>query len=161
MLRDQPAGADGLPTLPVAAADAGWQVRGIDPATSPLDTLLASFTVLGSDRPDNPLLLVQSGALWLEETTLDVDGEQVSAQVFAAPPSDAVLGPDDEQPTPESATVRFTLDERSLMLRAELLIGLQWVTIDFSDAPSDSPAHNADLADVAAVLAEVLRQVGA
>ncbi len=62
-----------------AALAAAWNVRPLDPRASTLDALLLALLHLGVDRPDNPLLIQQSGALWLGET--DVDG--VAMQLFA------------------------------------------------------------------------------
>ena len=62
---------DGNPILPMPAADAEWQSRPLDPTTSRLDAMLAVLSSLGSDRPDNPLLVQQTGALWLRDDTVD------------------------------------------------------------------------------------------
>ncbi len=66
--RDAPAGVGEQPPLPMPAA--GWQTRGIAPSESDLDAVLLVTANLGLDRPENPLLLEQGGALWLREATL-------------------------------------------------------------------------------------------
>lgn len=125
-----PATADaaGDPVLPASdPLGAGWSTRALDPAASALDALLVSMLALGSDRPDNPLLLQQSGALVLAED--EVDGIPVT--VFAAPPSDepvdagAVVSAD-------TSPLRLWLDEMGTMLRAEIRLGTTWSTVDFA-----------------------------
>lgn len=155
MLREQqPDDVDSLPQLPIPPpAEANWQLRALDPTSSPLDTLLISFAHFASDRPDNPLLLVQSGALWLASESLETETGVTPVEVFAGPPSDAVLGPDDPTPTPESARVKYWLDENALMLRVELLIGSQWVAIDFTNS-SDT-----DLASPRELLSDLIVEV--
>ena len=120
--------ADGNPVLPIPAlTDPAWQIQTLDPGASGLDALLAAISALGSDRPDNPLLLQQSGALWLREDR--VDGTPVT--VFAAPLSDE---PVDEAPAAEEATVRLWVDADGLLRRAELELNDEWSVVDFADA---------------------------
>ncbi|MEU9620929.1 hypothetical protein ACIO8F_11420 [Streptomyces sp. NPDC087228] len=47
----------------------GWSARSY--TTDPLDAGLQLLIGLGADRPDNPLLLAQSGARWLERDRID------------------------------------------------------------------------------------------
>ncbi|MFF4097306.1 hypothetical protein ACFYYY_26665 [Streptomyces sp. NPDC001834] len=47
----------------------GWSARSY--TTDPLDAGLQLLIELGADRPDNPLLLAQSGARWLERDRID------------------------------------------------------------------------------------------
>lgn len=159
-LREQPLGFDGLPALPVPSpADSGWSARWLDPSASALDALLLSFTLLSNDRPDNPLLLQQAGALWLGSELGDgSDGsEGGTLQLFAGPPSDEPLGPGDPAPTPETAAVRYLVDETGLMHRVELLLGGEWVTISFGGlggsgadpGASPEPGQLAEVADLA------------
>lgn len=64
--------ADGYPVLPIpATSDPAWQIQQLDPTASAFHALLAAISALGQDRPDNPLLLQQSGALWLRDDTVD------------------------------------------------------------------------------------------
>ncbi|MEV8268684.1 hypothetical protein [Microbacterium sp. NPDC076911] len=115
------------PTLAEAEADPAWGTRPIDISTSTLDAALATVLALGSDRPDNPLLVQQSGALWLRNDT--VDGIEVS--VFAAPPSDDAVT---ELPSADESGLRLWVDQEGTMWRAEVRLGSQWSTIDFGAA---------------------------
>lgn len=127
--------AQGDPLLPMPALDDPGLARDVmDPSASRLDALLGIISALGADRPDNPLLLRQAGALWLRAD--DVDGTPVT--VFAAPPSDTPRDASAPPLTADSAGLRLWLDTTGTMLRAEARIGDQWTTIDFSsaDAPS-------------------------
>lgn len=125
----------GNPPLPMPSLnDAGVTTAALDPSTSRLDTLLAIITTLGSDRPDNPLLLQQSGGLWLRE---DKVGD-IPVTVFAAPPSDT---PRDDSSPPlkaDTSSLRLWVDAKGLIQRAEARIGTTWSTIDFSE-PADPP----------------------
>lgn len=124
--------ADGNPPLPIPALDdQAWLSHPLDPSSSRLDSLLAAIGALGSDRPDNPLLLQQAGALWLR--TDEVDGTPVT--VFAAPPSDEPLTADSPPIDAETSALRLWVDETGLMLRAEVRIGDSWSTVDFADEP--------------------------
>lgn len=125
--------ADGYPVLPIPpTSDPGWQIQQLDPSASPLDALLAAISALGSDRPDNPLLVQQSGALWLRED--EVDGTDVT--VFAAPPSDAPV--EGEAPTEDTSSLRLWVADDGLLLRAEVRLNDSWTTVDFPDAPAPS-----------------------
>ncbi|CAN5414648.1 hypothetical protein BH09ACT4_BH09ACT4_11020 [soil metagenome] len=121
--------ADGNPVLPIPdLTDPGWQVQALDPAASGLDAMLAAISALGSDRPDNPLLVQQSGALWLRDDT--IDGTPVT--VFAAPPSDDPAGSDGG--APQDASLRLWVTAAGLLLRAEVRLNNVWNTVDFPDA---------------------------
>ena len=123
--------AEGYPVLPIApASDPDWQIQQLDPSASALDALLAAISALGSDRPDNPLLVQQSGALWLRED--QVDGTAVT--VFAAPPSDAPV--EGEAPTEDASSLRLWVAASGLLLRAEVRLNDGWTTVDFPDAPA-------------------------
>ena len=98
-----------------------------------LHPLLAILIALGNDRPDNPLLLQQGGALWLRADT--VGGTPVT--VFSGPtsPTDETV----EQPStvdPDAANARYWVDADGLLLRCEVKLGSDWVTIDFGSAPT-------------------------
>ncbi|SFY19348.1 hypothetical protein OH786_33295 [Streptomyces atratus] len=70
----------------------GWSARSY--TTDPLDAGLQLLIGLGADRPDNPLLLAQSGARWLGRDR--VDGRNYDR--FAGPRAQGVTpgaGPDD------------------------------------------------------------------
>lgn len=122
--------AAGDPPLPIPElADPAWQSRPLDAVQSQLDAVLATLGNLGDDRPENPLLLQQSGALWLRAD--EVDGVEVT--VFAAPPSDEPL-PDGLLPAADESPLRLWLDETGLIRRAELRVGTAWTAIDLPDA---------------------------
>ncbi|MER7705678.1 hypothetical protein ABTX81_22650 [Kitasatospora sp. NPDC097605] len=74
------AGGLGLAPEPAGTAGPAWQQaervprQGWSPRTytaDPLDAGLQLIVQLGADRPDNPLLLAQSGARWLGRERLD------------------------------------------------------------------------------------------
>jgi hypothetical protein len=124
--------ADGNPVLPIPdLSDPQWQIQTFDPQASGLDALLAAISALGSDRPDNPLLLQQSGALWLRED--EVDGTPVT--VFAAPLSDEPVDADAGEAV-EDATLRLWVAPDGLLRRAEVKVNNEWSVVDFSDAPA-------------------------
>ncbi|MGZ0711673.1 hypothetical protein ACWPKO_25410 (plasmid) [Coraliomargarita sp. W4R53] len=114
------------PSLAEAEAEPSWGTRPIDISTSTLDAVLSTLLALGSDRPDNPLLVQQSGALWLGDDT--IDGTAVS--VFAAPPSDEAVT---EMPSPDESGLRLWVDGEGTMWRAEVRVGTQWSTINFDE----------------------------
>ncbi len=123
---------NGNPRLPIPpTSDQAWQSHPIDASTSTLDTVLVVIGNLGKDRPDNPLLTQQSGALWLR--TDSVDGTAVT--VFAAPPSDApVTG--GVAPSTKDASLKLWVDGKGLIRRAELRLDDGWITVDFPDSPA-------------------------
>jgi hypothetical protein len=128
-----PAEGDGPAPLPIPDADrldTAWSGGALDPTGSRRDAVLAVIAQLGADRPDNPLLLQQGGALWLG--TRDVDGETLT--VYAGPESDAVAAT--PPPDPASATVRYWLDDTSLLRRLDVRLGgaSEWTTVTFADA---------------------------
>ncbi|MBX3116540.1 MAG: hypothetical protein KF808_04250 [Cryobacterium sp.] len=124
---EQAPDADGNPSLPIPSLSSqDWQSRPLDASNSSLDALLSVIGNLGQDRPDNPLLLQQSGALWIRDTT--ISGVKVS--VFAAPPSDNPIS-DGTTPSAEDAILRLWVDADGLMHRAELKLGDSWTTVDF------------------------------
>lgn len=127
----QPADEAGYPMLPIPDfADENWVSRPSDAEQSEFDALLLLLGSLGADRPDNPLIVQQTGALWLGEQELG--GTPVF--VFATPPSDEPL---DGSTTidAETSPLRLWLDETGLMLRADLRLSDGWVRVDFPDEP--------------------------
>lgn len=141
-ITDIPSASD-TPPLPLPA-DAEWSTSPIAASSSRLHTILAVITSLGADRPDNPLLLQQSGALWLG--TSDVDGTAVT--VFAGPPSDSPV--EGAQVDPDDSHARYWVDEAGMLQRAEIRLGDgdDWVSIAFAAAegvdfgiPADSGAQ--------------------
>ncbi len=126
---------DEQPTEIVTPSEAdGWQVRELDGTGSGLDALLIFLGSLASDRPDNPLLLQQAGALWLRDDVVEVDGEKMDVSVFSAPVQAGALGPDDPAPTPEDSVMRLWVDQKGLAYRIEALVGNQWITVDLGPA---------------------------
>ncbi|MCR2799849.1 hypothetical protein QNO21_12020 [Microbacterium sp. zg-Y818] len=119
---------DGAAPLPMPE-DAEWSTTPLDPTSSRLHALLAVIAGLGSDRPDNPLLLQQSGALWVAEET--VDGEPVT--VFAGPPSDEPLHTGAEV-DPDASGTRYWVDAGGVLHRADIRVGGDWVRLDFAAA---------------------------
>jgi len=120
--------AGAVAPLPVPE-DATWSTSPVDAAVSRLHALTAVVAGLGSDRPDNPLLLQQSGALWIGTET--VDGRPVT--VFAGPPSDEPL-PAGAVPDPDASRARYWVDDVGLLHRAEVRFGDEWVRLDFAAA---------------------------
>lgn len=133
-------GSEGLPSAEASAfaPSVEWDIRGLDPSASSLDALLMIMISLGSDRPENPLLLQQAGALWLGTDEIKAAGKSIPVSVFAAPLQEVALTPDDPQPTPEDALVKLWVDGDGVMWRTEALIAGNWVTIDFG--ASEIPA---------------------
>lgn len=119
---------DGYPVLPIPALDdPAWQIQELDAGSSALGVLVATISGLGSDRPDNPLLVQQTGALWLRES--DVDGVPVT--VFAAPPSDTPV--EGGAIDPDASPLRLWLDADGFLRRAEVVLNDAWTTIEFPD----------------------------
>lgn len=119
--------------LPVPDADRlseAWAGGALNPAASRRDAVLAVIAQLGADRPDNPLLLQQGGALRLG--TREVDGKTLT--VYAGPESDAVAATPAADPA--AATVRYWLDDTSLLRRLDVRLGgaSEWTTVAFADA---------------------------
>jgi hypothetical protein len=124
------AGDDGYPTFPIPALDEPlWQIQELDAGSSALGALVATISALGSDRPDNPLLVQQSGALWLRDD--EIEGTPVT--VFAAPPSDTPIEGGVDTPDADAATLRLWLDSTGLLRRAEVFLNDIWNTVDFPD----------------------------
>ncbi len=122
--------AAGNPVLPIPElSDPEWQIQTLDPKASALDALLAAISALGSDRPDNPLLLQQSGALWLRKDKIG----STPVTVFAAPPSDAPVDASTAPLTAEDATLRLWVAANGLLLRAEVKLNNVWNTVEFAD----------------------------
>ena len=131
-VHDSAPDAAGNPSLPIKdPTSTDWVSHPLDGSTSRLDSLLLVLGGLGSDRPENPLLLQQTGALWLRVDT--VDGTPVT--VFASPPSDKPPGAGDPAITADTSPLRLWVNAAGLLRRAEIRLGSQWQTVDFPDAP--------------------------
>ncbi|MFT3798174.1 hypothetical protein [Microbacterium sp.] len=137
----RPAAPDdaGLPVLPIPAlSDQTWTSRTLQADASALDATLALIGNLGADRPENPLLVQQTGALWLRED--EIDGTAVT--VFAAPPSDEVV--DADTLDPDESPLRLWLDESGLLRRAQVRQSDFWYDIDFGLDPGPALAVTTD-----------------
>ncbi|GAA3896194.1 hypothetical protein GCM10022381_42070 [Leifsonia kafniensis] len=122
--------AAGDPALPIPSfTDPAASLDNLDPASSRLDALLAIISGLGSDRPDNPLLVQQAGALWLRAD--EINGSPVT--VFASPPSDSPRDASSPPLNADTSALRLWVDATGVLRRAEARIGDDWTTIDFSD----------------------------
>jgi len=109
-----------------------WQTAPFDPSSSPLTAAIGVLLSLGSDRPENPQLLQQSDAAWLRSDALEVDGEEISVDVFASPsPAGSTLSP-----LPAEDRSRYWVAADGTLVRFEARLGGadDWTVIDFSDA---------------------------
>ena len=95
-----------------------------------LHPLLAILIALGNDRPDNPLLLQQGGALWLR--TDSVDGVPVT--VFAGPTDSSSNADPNTNVDPDASNARYWVDDQGLLRRFEVRLGADWVSVDFGPA---------------------------
>ncbi|WP_162794475.1 hypothetical protein [Nocardioides houyundeii] len=124
-LTPAPAGTTDAPPLPMPKV--GWQTRPVDTARSVLDAVLVVIAGLAQDRPENPLLLAQNGALWLGGDELN--GDEVTG--YAAPPSDEQAeGPVDS----DDSGLRLWVDDTGLAHRAQVRTGDDWAQVDLGDA---------------------------
>lgn len=108
-----------LPPSPVPDADdlgGAWQQTGYDPSTYPAHAGLLVIANLGADRPENPLLLQQSDALWLRE---DAVGD-TPVTVFMGPTSGDATAPRGDEIDPNAGTIRYWVDTQGKMLRVEM-----------------------------------------
>lgn len=126
--------AEGAAPLPIPDADAlatAWTGGALDPASSRLHATLAVIGSLGVDRPDNPLLLRQGGALYLGREEVGA----IETTVFAGPLSDRAL-PAGQTIDPEAATTRYWVDAEGMLRRAATRLGGSggWTTIQLGDA---------------------------
>jgi len=129
--------AAGDPVLPMPSlTDPAVSLDALDPSSSRLDALLSIISGLGSDRPDNPLLLQQAGALWLRADK--INGSPVS--VFAAPPNDSPRDASSPPLNADTSSLRLWVDTHGLLRRAETRIGNDWTTINFSEKPGQALA---------------------
>lgn len=126
--------ADDAP-LPLPAD--GWESGPLDPSSTSMAAALALIGGLGSDRPENPQLLVQSDAAWLRADKID----GIDVDVFVGPSDAGATGSDPDQ------RPRFWVDERGLLLRFEARLGgaSDWSVIDLGDGadiavPAEAPA---------------------
>ncbi|WP_394614762.1 hypothetical protein JNUCC0626_33615 [Lentzea sp. JNUCC 0626] len=109
---------------PVPQVD--WQVRALQERGSELDGALRLLVNLGSDRPENPQLLVQSSARWLRS---DKIGE-TAVDVFEGPKKDA-----------QDARLRYWLDADGKLRRLEAKLGNQEELAAFDFTGSGEPVR--------------------
>jgi hypothetical protein len=121
----RPTTVGGAPDAPVDLD--GWDATELDAQAAPLQALLIVLASLGADRPENPLLLQQGGALWLRNDSI---GDR-PVSVFAGPHDAAVVAGAID---PDASSVRYWVDEDGLMLRVEVRLGATWATVDLGDA---------------------------
>ncbi len=122
--------AAGYPVLPMPGlTDPALSLDTLSPESSRLDALLAVISGLGADRPDNPLLLQQAGALWLRADHID----ESPVTVFAAPPTDSPREASSPPLDANTSPLRLWVDATGLLLRAEVRIGDDWTIVDFAD----------------------------
>lgn len=100
-MTDPPAAA---PASPPAS---GWHSRPLQTSGMTLDSSLAIALRLGNDRPDNSVLLSQSGASWVGED--QVRGHR----------TDIMNGPDAGGEARTSGTVRYWIDSGGTMHRVQ------------------------------------------
>ncbi|MEE6283100.1 hypothetical protein [Georgenia sp. MJ170] len=129
--------ADGsVPLPPPGTADGaqGWTSSTLEPDASRLHALLAVVLHVGSERPDNPLLLQQTDARWLRTDTLD----GLTLDVMSAPTADVVYVPETSTAAGDGSDspLRYWLDESGTLHRMEVRLGGagEWTTVDLADA---------------------------
>jgi hypothetical protein len=149
--------ADGLegkksPPLPAPAVDEikqTWNFTQYQPNLYAPQAALLIIASLGFDRPENPLLLQQSDALWLRDdhigkTHVNVFAGPTSASVGTATPSP------DATPAPDASTVRYWLNDSGLMLRVEMRLGgTKWSSVDLQSVPRSEKPRLPELGSLA------------
>lgn len=125
------AAALSTPPIMIPTSEVGFESSPLN-TTGALHPLLAILISLGNDRPDNPLLLQQGGALWLREDT--VAGTAVT--VFSGPngSDDAAGLATSNVVDPEASNTRYWIDADGLLLRFDVRLGVDWVSVLFSEA---------------------------
>ncbi len=127
--------------LPPPDADplltAAWRTAVLSPRESTLHSLVAVIESLGSDRPENPLLLQQGGALWLRTDVID----DTAVTVFAGPTSTDGAASTSTAIDPDASNLHYWVNKDGLLLRLEVRLGSTWVTVDFGDADGVSIAN--------------------
>jgi hypothetical protein len=120
----RPSTTTGAPEVPADLN--GWDATELDAGAAPLHALLIVLASLGADRPENPLLLQQGGALRLREDSVG----DTPVTVFTGPNDGAVV---DGVVDPEAASVRYWVDDDGLLLRVEVRLGSTWATVDLGN----------------------------
>ncbi len=124
------------PTPPLPIARAGWQTLPLRPDSSFLASALLVLVNLGNDRPDNPQLLMQTGARWLRADSVNGTQVDVMSGPAASSPDDGGGSDEGTSSAPAEATVRYWVDDRGDLLRIELRLAPRapWSVVDFSPA---------------------------
>lgn len=131
----------------------GWQAGELDPASSPLAVVLTVLASLGSDRPENPMLIRQGGALWLREDTTGERAVTVFAGPTAAPKeldddgSAGAAGSPAPSPAPttgsvvdpDAAGIRYWVDRTGLAHRVDVRLGDRWAEVTLEHATVTVP----------------------
>jgi hypothetical protein len=115
--------------LPQSPPPDGWIQRGLTPSASDIDTALLLLLNLAADRPDNPQLLVRSGARHLgQEKT-----EGVPVTVFAGPSGTLPQAASPEATHPAPGRTRYWIDANGRLRRFSARLGgsAQWLTAEF------------------------------
>jgi len=115
-------GATGEDTAPLPLPEDGWLSGALDPSSTNLANALALVTNLGSDRPENPQLLAQSDAAFLEKDTID----GTAVEVFIGPSADGAAGSTQAEPTAAAdltTRARYWVDSTGTLLRFEAPLG--------------------------------------
>ncbi|WP_285664738.1 hypothetical protein [Actinorhabdospora filicis] len=99
----------------------GWSSRPLQTSGSALDTALSIVLGLGSDRPENALLLAQNGATWISRDELS--GHR----------TDVMTGPNAHGTNDTSGTVRYWIADDGTMFRVQVAVASEPkpVLIDF------------------------------
>jgi hypothetical protein len=95
--------------------------------------VLTVLAGLGADRPENPLLIRQGGALWLRE---DTAGRQ-EVTVFAGPTDQQTQTDGADQ---DAAGIHYWVDQSGLAHRVDVRLGEEWAEVTLEDATLTVPA---------------------
>lgn len=129
------------PALPINHD--GWSAAPLDPEQSSLTSTLSLLLSLGSDRPENSSLLLQSDAAWLRTETVDGTAVDVFAGPSGALPGETAAGADEQF----SDRLQYWLDTTGLALRVDLPAGETPIIVSLGD-PVDSAGSPKDLQEL-------------
>ncbi|MGW4381081.1 hypothetical protein [Kitasatospora sp. NPDC004531] len=120
--------AEAPATAPPAPPASGWSARPLRSTGNTLDAALSIALGLGSDRPENALLLTQNGARWLSRA--DLNGHR----------TDVMTGPNARGTSDTSDSVRYWIDPDGTMFRVQAAVASEPkpVVIDF-DTHASAP----------------------